>query len=462
MLEKFEKKVNELKEKVDKKAFGVFLFMLFGAMTIFACNMLNSFKIQKQMVQDEYNKYMYQVVSYVNNVEVELEKLQITNTDNLKITTLADIWRQSNLAKSNLESLPVTQDSMQNASKYLSRVSDFSYSLIKQIVNGEKISNEQYEDIASLYQSAKEFSKVLSDIYQDLNGGKIKWDELSKLGNENLPDTNISTEVSNIDKINKTFQEYEGLIYDGAFSDHILTLEPKFLSDIVVEESQAREKIYDIFNKGDIEEITYLGETSGRIELYNYDVKLKNEESIRNISLTKRDARLYLMIGDRNVTEEKIGIEEAKKSGMDFLNRLGIVDVQDTYYLKVENMAIINYAAKQDDIIIYPDLIKVKVALDTGEVMSVEAQGYVFNHRLREDVTPTISIERARANIHSNIHIMSEGMAIIPTDSKSEVLTYEFKGKIDDREFIVYVNAKTGMEEKIILILDTPGGVLTI
>lgn len=462
MIEKFEEKVNDIKRKVDKKFFGIFLFMCFGAMTMFAMNMLNSFKIQKQAVQDEYNKYMYQVVSYVNNVEAELEKLQITSTDNLKITTLADIWRESNLAKANLESLPVTQDSMQNAAKYLSQVSDYSYTLIRQIVNGGKISEEQYENISKMYDNSKEFSKVLSDIYNDLNSGRIEWNELEKIGNERLPDTDISSEIKNIDKINKTFQEYEGLIYDGAFSDHILTLEPLFLSSDVVEEEKARNIIYKCFNKNKIENIKYIGESSGRIELYNYEVKLKDEEKSRSISITKNDAKLYLMIGDRNVIEEKISIEEAKKSGTKFLKNIGIEDVKDTYYLKVGNMAIINYAAIQDDITIYPDLVKVKVALDTGEVMSVESQGYIFNHRKREDIVPTITLENAREIINKKINVMSEGLAIIPTDSKEELLVYEFKGKIDDREFLVYVNAKTGLEEKILIILDTPGGILTM
>lgn len=462
MIDKFENKLNEIKEKIDKKFFGIFLFMVFGAMTMFAMTMLNSFKIEKQAVQDEYNKYMYQVVSYVNNVEVELEKLQITTTDNLKLTTLADIWRQSNLAKSNLEALPVTQDSMQNASKYLTQVSDYSYTLIRKLVNGSSISDKEYDNISNMYENSKEFSKVLSDIYNDLNSGKIKWDELEKIGNERIKETEISAEISNIDKINKTFQEYEGLIYDGAFSDHILTLKPRFLSDNVVDESVARDTINNLFGKNKIENINYLGESNGRIDLYNYNVKLKNEEFTRSISITKKDARLYLMISDREVTEEKISINDAKKSGIKFLNKLGMENLKDTYYLKIGNMAIINYAAIQDDIIIYPDLVKVKVALDTGDILSVEAQGYTFNHRVREDITPSISIEEAKLKINKDINIMSEQLSIIPTDSKNEVLVYEFKGKIEDREFLVYVNAKTGLEEKILIILDTPGGILTI
>ncbi len=461
MIEKFEEKVNDIKRKINKKYFGIFLFMIFGILVIFASNMTNSYKIEKQALQDEYNKYMYQIVGYVNNVEIELEKLTLTNTNNLKITTLADILRLSNLAKSNLESLPVTQDSMQMAAKYLNQVSDYSYMLMKNIVNGGSITAEEQENITKLYNNSKEFSKVLSDIYKDLNSGRIKWDELSKIGDEKLKEDEISEEVLNIDKINKTFQEYEGLIYDGAFSEHILTMEPKYLSKNAVSEEVASNTIYNIF-KDKVESVEYLGEISGRIDLYSYNVKLIEEENIRNVMITKNDAKLYLMLSDRKVLEEKISVEDAKKKGIEFLKNIGITDVEDTYYLKHEGMVIINYAGKQDDIILYPDLIKVKIALDTGDVLSVEAQGYIFNHTKREDIKPSITLEEARKVINENVEIKKEGMAIIPTDSKMEVLTYEFRGILDEREFLVYINAKTGIEEKILIIIDTLGGTLTM
>ena len=57
---------------------------------------------------------------------------------------------------------------------------------------------------------------------------------------------------------------------------------------------------------------------------------------------------------------------------------------------------------------------------------------------------------------------MSENMAIIPTEWKTEIFCYEFKGKIEDKEFLVYINVETGKEEDILVILDTPGGTLTV
>ena len=312
MIEKFEKKVNELKKKINKKALAVIIFMIFGAFSIYAVEMTNNFKRQKQQTQDEYNRAMYEMIGYISNVETELAKLQITNTPKMTSTTLASIWKQANLAKESLEDLPSSQQKQANASKYLTQLSDFCYSLLKQTVDDKKITDEQYTNIAKLYDSSKELGLVMSDIYNDLNEGKIKWDEVEKISDDELGNTQVATTMSNVSKISDTFQEYEGLIYDGAFSDHLLTQSPKYLSDNEVTKEQAKNNITQIFGSNNIEYIEDKGESNGRIDLYNFNVKLKDEENIRNISMTKKDGKMYLMISDKKVDEEKISMEQAK------------------------------------------------------------------------------------------------------------------------------------------------------
>lgn len=462
MMDKFEKKIKEIKNKTNKKVVAVIAFMIFGAMCIFAMEMTNNFKRQKQQVENDYNKAMYQAVGYIKNVETDLAKLQITNTPRITITTLSSIWKQSNLAKENLESMPIEQNTFANTSKYLSQLSDYSYTLMKNVIEKSKLTDEDYDNIKIMQEECNKLSKVMSEVYQDLNYGRIKWDELKKIGNKKLSELEISSSVSNIVSIAKSFQEYEGLIYDGAFSDHLLDRNPKYLSNNEVTKEDAKNYIITLFGAEDIEYINEKEDTQEKISLYNFDVKLKSSEMIRNISITKNDCKLYLMISDRNVESENIVMNEAKRAGKEFLKKLGIEDAKDTYYLKTGNMAIINYAGTQDGIILYPDLIKVKVALDTGEICSVESQGYIFNHEKRENVTPKISMEEAKSSLNKNIEVMSEGLAIIPTDSKDEVLTYEFKGMVGNREFLIYINAETAQEEKVLMIRETPGGILTM
>ncbi|MEG2348677.1 MAG: germination protein YpeB [Clostridia bacterium] len=463
MIEKVEIKLNKIKRKANPKVVGVAIFMILGAITIFSMDMTNNFKRQKQLLQDQYNKAMYEAINYTNDIEVELAKLQITNTKKLTSTTLANIWRESNLAKANLVSLPVNQEDIISASKYLTQVSDFSYSLMNKVIMGDKITDDEYIQIKQIYENSRKFSDVMGKIYDELNTGRLKWDELEKVASKNLKENSNVEEVSNVQKIGKTFQEYEGLIYDGAFSDHILSVKPKYIQDLknyTIED--AINVINEMFGTKNIEYIKSNGISEGKIDLYEFLVKLKTDKNPRQISITKKGGKLFLMVGEKEVSEEKISIEEAKKRGSDFLKEIGIFDVKDTYYLKSQNMAMINYAAADENIVLYPDLVKVKVALDTGEVYSVEAQGYIYNHIKRKNMKPKISIEEARKKINKNISILSESLAIIPTESKNEILTYEFKGKIDEREFLIYINAITAEEEKILLIINTPGGILTI
>lgn len=459
MIEKIEIKLNKLKKKVNKKVLNVVIFMTFGALIIFSLEITNNFKRQKNLVQDEYNKSMYLAVSYINNVEVDLAKLLVTSTPKMSAVTLADIWKQANLAKECLEQIPVGQNSMANASKYLTQVSDFSYTLMKQNISDIKLTEDEYEKLKHIYEDSSKLSSKMSDIYDDLNAGRIKWDELEKIGNEKLPDNDISNSIS---EVGKTFQNYEGLIYDGAFSDHLLSSEPKFLSKKEISEDDAKKYIEEvILNDEKIDKIEFKGESNGKIELYNFDVTLDSKQK-RTISITKNDCKLYLMIGDKKVKEENISVDEAKKRGMEFLNKLGIDNMIETYYQKTENMIVINYAATQDGVILYPDLIKVKILLDDGKVYGVEAAGYIFNHTTRNNLKPSISQEKAKSILNSSIKIISSDMALIPTESNSEILTYEFKGKIDNREFLIYINADNLREEKVLLVIDNKNGVLTM
>lgn len=459
MIEKIEIKLNKLKKKVNKKVLNVAIFMTFGALIIFSLEMTNNFKRQKNLVQDEYNKSMYLAVSYINNVEVDLAKLLVTSTPKMSAVTLADIWKQANLAKECLEQIPVGQNSMANASKYLTQVSDFSYTLMKQNISDIKLTEDEYEKLKHIYEDSSKLSSKMSDIYDDLNAGRIKWDELEKIGNEKLPDNDISNSIS---KVGKTFQNYEGLIYDGAFSDHLLSSEPKFLSQKEISEDDAKKYIEEvILNDEKIDKIEFKGESNGKIELYNFDVTLDSKQK-RTISITKNDCKLYLMIGDKKVKEQNISVDEAKKRGMEFLNKLGIDNMTETYYQKTENMIVINYASTQDGVILYPDLIKVKISLDDGKVYGVEAAGYIFNHTTRNNLKPSISQEKAKSILNSSIEIISSDLALIPTESNSEILTYEFKGKIDNREFLIYINADNAREEKVLLVIDNKNGVLTM
>lgn len=212
---------------------------------------------------------------------------------------------------------------------------------------------------------------------------------------------------------------------------------------------------------GEVEEIInngFIKEAS--IPYYDFSVHFKDDK-YASIAISKKGGHVIYASLNRDVKESKISHEEANKKGKEFLNNKGFKNMRETYFMKLENIITINYAYEQDGIIVYPDLIKVKIALDNGEILGIETTGYLNSHTERELKETKISIEEARSKINKNLEIISERKAIIPTKWKTEILCYEFTGKVNGKEFLVYVNVETGKEEDILVILETPGGTLT-
>ena len=470
-----EKSIINFKEKCPRKVLGIIYFCIFGAVVLFAMVLLNKFKIQKQATEDNNNRDLYELVGYAKNIEVYIEKARVVTTPKATISTFCNIVKQASLAKETLSSLPIDQNNMNQISKYFTQVIDYSTVVIEKVSTNNKLADEDYSNLDKINEYALHVSNVFTDIYAELNAGNINWNELSKIANEKLEIDQTSSTLKGFTDLKNTFTEYEGLIYDGAYSNHLETSSPKLIQSLpecTVEEAKTKVKEcilnkYTSKEKADediIQNIQFVEETNGKLPLYTFNVIVKKEnmQDTVYVQITKKGCLMYLMLSDKTVSEAKIDIEEAKVLGREYLNKIGISNMKATYYINTDNMLTINYAYVQDDIVVYTDLIKVKIALDTGEIYSAECAGYIFNHTTRENISPVISEAKAQEVLNSKIEVKATNLAIIPNELNEEILTYEFKGVVEEREYLAYINAKTGEEENILIILETEGGILTM
>lgn len=412
--------------------------------------------------QNQYNFALYELIDYVQDLENYLAKATITSTPEHGAETLTKVWREANLAQVYLAQLPISSNELSNTSKFLNQVSEYSYSLSRKNIYNEELSQEDLDNLKELHEYSKELKNTLNQLVTDMNEGRISWKELTKdtkTAFAQQVDNLSATTFSNIDE---NFGEYAGLIYDGAFSEHMESAEKKGLTGEEIDEENAKKIAKEFIGEDRIKEFNSNGLIeNGNIQVYDFNAKINDDRNNLTISISKKGGHIVNMNYNREVTAEVISQEEANEKGKEFLNSRGILNMKATYYLKEGGIVTINYAYEQNGVTIYPDLIKVKVALDNGEILGVETTGYLNNHTQRIFTTAKISMEEAKSKLNKNLEITSEGMAIIPTEWKTEILCYEFKGKIDDTDFLVYTNVETGREENILVIIDTPNGILT-
>ena len=423
---------------------------------ILGYNLYNKNKQYQIVKENDYNMAFYEVVDYVQNVKTYLAKAMVSKSAEHGAEILTHVWKEANLAQSYVGMLPIESQELENTAKFLNQVSEYSYSLSRKNIDGENLSDEDIQKVNELYNYSNDLSNTLNEISLELNNGTLNWNDLMK----NTEGSEIA-EVSSFNVVEENFHEYTGLIYDGAFSEHITSSEKKGLTGEDIDEETAKKKAEEFIGGENIKETKNNGYVeNGDIPVYRFEIETNDEKTI-GISISKKGGHVVYLNYNREVTEEKISPEEAIEKGKEYLAQKGFNNMQQTYYLKEEGFITVNYAYTQNDVIMYPDLIKVKIALDNAEVIGLETTGYLNCHYERQIPSDKISIEQARESLSNKVQITSEKLAIIPTEWNTEVFCYEFKGKIEDIDFIAYINAQTGKEEDILIITNTSNGTLT-
>ena len=455
-------KLIEWKERLKKGHMLSIIVVLLIAVAILGMILYKKQREYRQASENSYNMAFYELVDYVQNVETYLAKALISTTPEHGAETLTHLWREANLAQSYLSMLPIQSQELENTEKFLNQVSDYSYSLSRKNIYNESLTEEDLGNLQELHSYSTELESTLNQLSEDLNTGRFEWGELTEKGT-----VAFAQEVDNISKesfsnLEENFHEYSGLIYDGAYSEHMTSTEKKGLTGEDIDENTARQKAEEFIGKDKIKEISNLGlSENATIPAYSFSAVSNNDENI-NISISQKGGHVIYMNTNRDVNSEIISQEEATQKGKEFLESKGFTNMQETYYITQEGVTTINYAYTQDEVIAYPDLIKVKVALDNGDILGIETTGYLNNHIQRDISNIAITSDEAKENLNKNLEITSEKMAIIPTEWQTEILCYEFTGTVDDKQFLVYINAENGREEDILIVTDTGNGVLTM
>ena len=203
------------------------------------------------------------------------------------------------------------------------------------------------------------------------------------------------------------------------------------------------------------------GERNGDILTYSCTASVQDRQIYAEV--TKNGGHVLLVLDERQPEQAQMEVQDAAMAARDFLARNGYQNMFESYYQREGNTVLINYAFKQGDYVIYTDLIKVKIALDTGEMIGFEAHGYITNHLDKRQLpAESISEGEARGKVNSAIEISDINKAMIPLENGKEVFCYELKGRHNDKNFLVYINVENGNEEKILILLENENGTLTI
>lgn len=391
----------------------------------------------------------------LDNIKNDLEKGMYTNSASMLSDLSGKLCSDAATAKTALSQLPVEELNLEKTYRFLSQVGNYSKSLAEKCANGEKLTDEERENISALYEYAGRLSGSMWEVEEQVRNGEITFSRVKSASASGADGGGAVSVADGFQDLENSDNSYPSLIYDGPFSDHILEKEPLMLkneAEIPKEEALSRALM---LTGG--EQLTESGEEAGKMPSYVFE----NDKT--TIAVTKAGGYYSYMLSDRQVGEQKITADEAMELAEDFLERIGIKDAEDTYYEIQRGVCVVNLAAEQDDVILYTDLIKVGVALDNGEILSFDLRGYLTNHVIRELPEAEISEQGAISRVSDALTVHGASLCLIPTSGQNETFCYEVRcTSKSGQNVLIYINALTGREEQILLLKIGRNGTLTV
>lgn len=362
---------------------------------------------------------------------------------------LAEVWRITSNAHSDVGQLPLTLLPFNKTEEFLANIGDFNYRTAVRNLDDDPLTDKEYKSLKKLYGDAKDIQDELRNVQHLVLENNLRWMDVemalatNKQGDNTIID-GLKTVEEKVDGYQETTFGVTNVNMEKK-DENFSNLEGK---TITKKEAQKIAENYADF-KGDLDvNITENGEGAG-YGFYSVALKEKDSGVEANMDITKKGGYPIWSIVSREVNKQKISLNDASNKAVGFLKKHDFKDLALFESMQYDNIGVFTFVTEENGVKIYPDSIKIKVALDNGNIVGFAAEDYLKQHKKRDIPDPVISKAEAQDKISKKVKIMQDGLAVIINDLNQEVLCYEFIGTLDDDTYRIYINAETSTEEKV-------------
>ncbi len=416
---------------------------------------MNSARLKKLERENEVQrqKYLSELCESLDSMTVSLNKSLCTSTAEMLHKNGNELVKQAAVAKVSLSGITDETIISDEIYKFLSQAGDYALYLSRK--ESFPLTQEERERLKALHSYSEYLSDSFEQISNDYYSGRIAFTVQVNNLLSSAEDEGISFSDSFTD-IQQTMGDYPTLLYDGPFADAVLNREALGLCGDEITADEARKKAAE-YLECDPDGLKKEADTQGEIELYCFSY------GERTAAVTKKGGMLCYMTDPSYAGEATISTDEAIKRGKEYLKKAGFTEnVRETYYSTYDGICTVNYAYEKDGITCYSDLIKVSVSLETGKAVELDSRGWLMNHRERRVKGNLLPLKECKELLSSYLTFISARTAFIPLETGEEVLCYELHCRDGEgQEALVYINAESGKEENILLLLYSDDGVLT-
>ena len=425
-------------------ALGVTTLAL-GTMMTFGWLNMNGMQADMASIHTE---SVYELNSIVDNLDAQLSKVRVSSSTAEQIKLLNEIAIDSEMAETILERLPVETQLTQNMTSFVNKMGDSATSMLNTLARGGSLSESQQATLSYMYETNQQMKSVINEMAASANPKNIMKAWQGKEGNF------MTQSFGNLEN---TTVEVPKEINDGPFAENIQKVNAKALENLEeISATQAEDLARKYFEKYNLSDVHCTGEAiASQIECYN--IELKTNDGDMFAQLSKKGGRVVMFDSYKDCSQHNFSVERCINIAEDFLNSLGIGDMEAVWTSENGTTCNLNFVYEDDDVIFYSDMIKIKVCEERGIVTGMEALAYCLNHTERSAGDARISQTTAKSKLNPSFNVASSRLTVIPVDGE-EVLAYEFYGNYGENDYYIYIDAVTGEEVQVLTVIGTAQG----
>ena len=370
------------------------------------------------------------------------------------MSLLGEIAQRAQAAQGGIAQLPLRHTAVSSASKLAGQMGDYALSLSGDIAGGAMLTDAdiaQWEAMLAACAGLNGEIAGLGDVlaHEDLIAPEGQmW---ADAGDDAPRLETLSGEESGI--------EYPTLIYDGPFSDGRHDAAPKGVTGAQITLEEAMERARAFVGEDRVLDVRATADSGGVIPAYGLAVDTR-EDGTLDVQIAKTGGAVLWMMPETAAYAQGLRVDECALKAYEFLSSRGYGHMEPNYWQLYDGLAVVNFAAVQDGVLLYPDLVKVQVRADTGAIVGLESNNYLMNHTQRDLTAPALSEEEARMRVSARLQVERTRLCVIPLQQE-ERLCYEFAGTFGDGRYLVYIDANTGEELEILKQIDAQSAKLT-
>ena len=394
----------------------------------------NYYKVSQE---NGYKRSLYSACDSMKNIDANLGKIAVSNDVAHQTQMLTNVVIHANAVNQNLANLPIADsDNLVACQRFVNQTQDYATYLLGKLADGNTLTVDERAALISLDGAATELYNFLKG-YADGDAGMFITN-----GNGMY---NVGRLSDSLEQVDENAFTYEKLIYDGPFSESV---EDKCIKmDGKISHDEGSAKLAELFG----ENASFVAEINNKGVMYVYDL-------VDGRVMLTADGRVAQYEAYNEAQgESSVKCDKCIEIAEEFCQKLGY-DVKGVWVSKTQDfVTYVNCATVIDDVIVYPDLIKVAVDSTSGEVVGMEARAYLMNHRDWDVNFGSVSQDDAQSVVGNGLKVTNVAKALIEKNN-AHYLCYEFECMMGGNEYYLYVDSNTGREVELFKVIENTEG----